>query len=309
MVQELKQKRFSLKKFKNNLPLHLMMLPAVIICVVFCYIPMYGIVIAFQKFVPSKGLFGAQTWVGPGNFRIVFDNPLMGRIIANTLVISIGKIFLGIVVPVGCALLLNELRGKRFKRSVQTIIYFPYFLSWVVFAGILIDILSPASGIVNQALRSFGVKEIYFLGDPKYFRSVLIVTDVFKTFGFNMIIYLAAISGIDPTLYEAARIDGADRLRQTWHITLPGIKIMIALMSVLSIGNILNAGFEQVWSLLNSAVQEKGEILDTYIYRQGIIARQYGQASAVCLIKSVISLLLIASSNLFCYKVFGYKLF
>lgn len=297
------------KNIRRNLPLHFMLLPAVVICIVFCYVPMYGIVIAFQNFIPAKGLFGDQTWVGWQNFEIVFSNPRIWQVIANTVIISVGKIVLGAVVPIIFALLLNEVRCKYFKKTVQTVVYFPYFLSWVLFAGILIDVLSPSTGIVNSILKSLGLEPVYFLGDPKWFRITVIVTDVFKTFGYNTIIYLAAIAGIDPTLYEAAEIDGAGRLRQTWHITLTGMRNIIILLFVLSVGNILNAGFDQVWSLLNNSVLETGDILDTFIYRSGVLNRQYGQATAVGLIKSFISLILIGGTYYFSYKVLDYRIF
>lgn len=294
---------------RTKLPLHLMMLPAVIISIVFCYVPMYGIVISFQKFIPAKGLFGAQTWVGFKNFEVVFSNSRIWQIVSNTVVISVGKILLGNFVAIGFALLLNEVRNKVFKKSVQTVVYFPYFLSWALFAGILINILSPSTGIVNSAIKLLGMEPVYFLGDPKLFKSTVIGTSVFKSFGYDTIIYLAAISGIDPTLYEAAGVDGAGRLRQVWHITLPGIRYIIVLLLVLNIGNILNGGFDQVYNLLNNNVLEAGDILDTYVYRMGVINQQYGVSTAVGLVKSVVSLVLTAGSYLFAYKVMDYRIF
>ena len=296
-------------KFKNNLPLHLMMLPAVIISIVFCYIPMYGIVIAFQKFVPAKGLFGDQTWVGWKNFEVIFSNPRIWQITSNTVAISIGKILLGNLVAIVFAILLNEVRSKLFKKSVQTIVYFPYFLSWALFAGILVNILSPSTGIVNNVLKTLGLESRYFLGDPNLFRGTVIVTAVLKSFGYDTIIYLATISGIDPTLYEAAKVDGAGRMRQTWHITLSGMRYIIVLLLVLNIGNILNGGFDQVYNLLNNNVLEVGDILDTYVYRMGVLNRQYGISTAVGLIKSVVSLILTGGSYYFAYKVMDYRLF
>lgn len=296
-------------RWKKTLPLHLMMLPAVIVSILFCYVPMYGIVIAFQKFIPAKGLFGDQTWVGWENFKVVFSNARIWTIVSNTVVISVGKILLGNFVAIGFALLLNEVKNRWFKKSVQTVVYFPYFLSWALFAGILINILSPNTGIVNSALRFFGLEPLYFLGDPRLFKGTIIGTAVFKSFGYDTIIYLAAISGIDPTLYEAAGVDGAGRLRQTWHITLPGIRYIIVLLLVLNIGNILNGGFDQVYNLLNNNVLEAGDILDTYVYRMGVINHQYGVSTAVGLIKSVVSLILTAGSYLFAYKVMDYRIF
>ena len=298
-----------LKQAKKNLPLHLMLLPGVVLMLVFAYVPMYGIVIAFQQFVPAKGLFGNQTWVGLDNFRIVFTYPKIWQVLRNTVWISIWKIVLSVVVPVVFALLLNEIRLKVFKRSVQTIIYFPYFLSWVVFAGILIDVLSPGTGIVNTFIKSLGLDPIYFLGNENWFPTTVITTDILKTFGFNTVIYLAAISGIHPELYDVSAVDGANRWQQVIHITLPGIKIIVILLTVLGMGNILNAGFDQVWNLLNNNVLSTGEILDTYVYRQGILARLYGQGAAIALMKSVVSLGFIGSSYVIAYKYLNYRLF
>jgi putative aldouronate transport system permease protein len=307
--QKAVKKSISLRKFKNNIPLHLMMLPGVILVLIFCYFPMYGIIIAFQRFVPAKGLFGSQEWVGFDNFEVLFRFPQIWTYLKNTVEISLAKIVLSIVTPLVFALLLNEIRIKWFKKSVQTIVYFPYFLSWVVFGGIVIDVLSPSTGIINNILGLFGGDPIYFLGDTAYVKGTIIWTDIFKTFGFNTIIYLAAITGINTTLYEAAAIDGANRLQQTRHVTIPGIIVIVALMSVLSMGNILNAGFEQIWNLINPNTMSEIEILDTFIYRQGILARQYGLGAAVGLMKSVVSMAFMGTSYFIAYKFLDYKLF
>ncbi len=296
-------------RFRRTFPLHLMSLPAVLLCLVFCYAPMYGIVIAFQRFVPAKGLFGPQQWIGFTNFKNLFAYPRIWTYLTNTVQISFAKIVLSILVPLIFALLLNEVRKKWFKKSVQTIIYFPYFLSWIVFGGIVIDILSPSTGIVNNIIRLFGGEPIYFLGNPETIKGTIVWTDIFKTFGFNTIIYLAAITGVNPTLYEAAAIDGANRWQQTVHVTLPGIITIVALMAVLSMGNILNAGFEQVWNLINANVLSEAEILDTFIYRQGILANQYGLGAAVGLLKSLTSMVFIGVSYIIAYKFLDYRLF
>lgn len=277
--------------------------------IIFAYIPMYGVVIAFQDFVPAKGLFGDQTWVGLENFKIVFTYPKIWEVLLNTVVISTWKIILSIIIPVVFALLLNEVRIKFLKRSVQTIIYFPYFLSWVVFAGIIIDVLSPSTGILNYFIISLGFEPIYFLGDASWFQFTVITTDIFKIFGFNTVIYLAAISGINPELYEVSSIDGANKFQQMLYITLPGIKVIVVLLTVLSMGSILNAGFDQVWNLLNNNVLSTGEILDTYVYRQGILARLYGQGAAIALMKSIVSMGFISASYYIAYRFLNYKLF
>ena len=192
---------------------------------------------------------------------------------------------------------------------MQTIVYLPYFLSWVVLGGIFIDMLSPSTGIVNQIIKAFGGKEIFFLGDNRYFKGTLIATDIWKNFGYGAIVYLAAILGIDSSLYEAAKIDGANRWQQTWHVTLPGMKMIIVLMLVLSLGNVLNAGFDQVFNLYNVSVYESGDILDTFVYRLGLLNAQYGPATAVGLFKSFVSTLFISVSYFLAYKFGDYRIF
>lgn len=302
-------KRQRRMRSKRELPLHLMLLPGVILLFIFSYIPMGGIVIAFQRFIPAKGLFGDQQWVGLDNFRYIFTMPNVPNVIRNTLVMALGKIVLNMLVPIAVALLLNELTRRRFKRVIQTIIYFPNFISWVVLAGILTDLLSPQHGIVNQLIKAFGGEAIFFLGDETWFPVTMILTDVWKNFGFGTVIYLASITSIDPGLYEAAAIDGASRWKQTWHITLPGMRMIIVLLLVMNLGNILSAGFEQIYNMYNTSVLETGDILDTLIYRTGLVAGQYGPATALGLFKSLVSTLLISAAYLFAYKVFDYEIF
>lgn len=294
---------------RKNAALHLMLLPGVILVFIFSYIPLAGLVIAFQKFIPAKGLFGDQVWIGLKNYQYVLALPSTMNVLRNTIVIAFWKIVFNLLVPICVALLLNELRSARYKKIVQTIIYFPNFLSWIIFGGILIDILSPGSGIVNQALKAVGIEPIYFLGDKQWFPFTVIFTDVWKNFGFGTVVYLAAITGIDPTLYEAAAIDGATRLAQTRHITLPGMRMIIVLMMVLSLGNVLNAGFDQIFNLYSPLVYETGDIIDTLVYRLGLEDAKYGPATAVGLFKSLVSFLFISTSYLAAYKWFDYRLF
>ena len=223
--------------FKKELPLHLMLLPGLLLILVFSYTPMAGLVIAFQRFIPSKGMFGDQEWIGLANFRQVFALPGFGQAMKNTILIAFWKIVFGLIVPIVFALLLNEVRHSFFKKTVQTVVYMPYFLSWVVLGGILLDMLSPSGGIINQAIKALGGNPVFFLGDNRYFQGTLIVTDIWKNFGYGAIVYLAAILGIDTDLYEAAQIDGANRWKQTWHVTLPGMRMIIVLMLVLSLGS------------------------------------------------------------------------
>lgn len=296
-------------KLLKELPLHLMLLPGLVLIFLFSYIPMAGVMIAFQKFIPAKGLFGDQKWVGWDNFEYVMNLPNFTQVLWNTLFISSLKLILGLIIPIVFAVLLNELKNNVIKRSVQTAIYLPYFLSWVVLGGILIDILSPSGGIVNAFLGWFGVSKIFFLGDNDWFPFTLIASDIWKNFGYGTIVYLAAITGIDPGLYEAATIDGANRWRKTWHITIPGIRMVIVLLSVLSLGQLLNAGFDQVFNLYSPQVYESGDILDTFVYRIGLLDAQYGVATAVGFFKSVISLTLISSSYLLAYRFAKYRIF
>lgn len=296
-------------KLKRELPLHLMILPAVIALFVFSYIPLYGIFIAFQNFNPAKGLFGDNAWIGLENFRYVFSLPNTGRVFANTLIIAILKIIIGTLVPIIVALMLNECRNVLAKRTIQTAIYFPYFISWIILSGILLDVLSPSTGIVNEAIKFFGGEPIYFLGDNRYFQATLVVSDVWRNFGYNSVVYLAAITGIDMSLYEAASIDGASRWQQTWHVTLPGMATIVILMVILNLGNLLNAGFDQVFNLYSAQVYESGDIIDTMVYRLGLEQAKFGPSTAVGLLKSVVSFILISTAYLVAYKKFDYKVF
>jgi putative aldouronate transport system permease protein len=232
----------------------------------------------------------------------------MFQIVYNTVFIALMKIVAGLVVPITVALLLNEMARERIKRTVQTMIYLPHFLSWVILGGVLIDVLS-LKGIVNDALGLFGVNPIYFLGDNHWFPYVLVATDTWKDFGFGTIVYLAALTSIDQTLYEAAVMDGASRWRQTLTITIPGILPVVVLMTTLSLGNVLNAGFDQVFNLYSPQVYTSGDIIDTFVYRIGLIDAQYSVATAVGLFKSVVSLLLISVSYGLAYRFAGYRIF
>jgi putative aldouronate transport system permease protein len=289
-------------------PLHLMILPALILIVIYSYGPMLGIVIAFQKFIPARGIGGSE-WIGWDNFRYVMAMPDSYRVLFNTVIISFMKIVSNLIVPITIALLLNEIRKEAFKRSFQTLIYLPHFLSWILLGGILIDVLSPSTGIVNQLLSLLGFEPIFFLGDNSWFRFVLVSTDVWKEFGYNTIVYLAALTGINPSLYEAAIVDGAGRWKQTWHVTLRGITPIIVLLSVLSLGNVLNAGFDQVFNLYSPQVYESGDIIDTFVYRIGLVDAQYSVATAVGLFKSIVSLSFILISYFLAYRLANYRIF
>ncbi|WP_374020588.1 ABC transporter permease subunit [Paenibacillus thiaminolyticus] len=294
------------KKLIREAPLHAMLLPGIVLTFIFSYIPLYGIIIAFQNFDPT--LMFHSPWVGWDNFKYVFELPGFVQSIWNTLYIAIFKIIGGIVVPVTFALLLNEIRHKKFKKSLQTLIYLPNFLSWIIVAGLLIDILST-DGIVNELLGLFGVDPIFFLGSNTWFPITMILSDIWKGFGFGTVVYLAALTSIDPSLYEAAEVDGAKRWKQTLHITLPGITPIIILMSVLSLGNVLNGGFDQIFNLYSPLVYESGDIIDTFVYRLGIEQAQYSPAAAVGLFKSAISFVLIAVAYFLADKLADYRIF
>ncbi|SEO37898.1 carbohydrate ABC transporter membrane protein 1, CUT1 family [Paenibacillus sp. OV219] len=296
------------RKWSGQLPLHLMILPGLILILIYSYGPMFGLLIAFEKYVPAKGIMGSK-WVGLDNFRYVLEMPESTQIIWNTVLIAIMKIIAGLIAPIITALLLNEVRKEVFKRGVQTVIYLPHFLSWIILGGILIDILSPTNGIFNQVLGWFGIEPIYFLGSNSWFRYVLVITDVWKEFGFNTIVYLAALTSISPTLYEAAIVDGAGRWKQTLHVTLPGMASIIVLLVTLSLGNVLNAGFDQVFNLYSPQVYETGDVIDTFVYRIGLVDAQYGVATAVGVFRSVVSLLSISLSYYLAYRFANYRIF
>ncbi|MHA6530126.1 ABC transporter permease [Paenibacillus sp. BAC0078] len=295
-----------LNNLKQQRAYHLMLLPSIILVFIFSYIPFYGIIIAFQKYNPALGF--NSPWVGWDNFAHVFNQPNFVRTIWNTLYMSAFKIIGGIVIPVIFALLLNEVAHSAIKRTFQTLVYIPNFLSWVIMAGILLDILS-AGGIINSFLHVFGIQSIHFLGSPSIFPWTMIVSDIWKGFGFGTVVYLAALTSIDPGLYEAAVIDGAKRWKQTLHITLPLLMPTIVLMSVLSLGSVLNAGFDQIYNLYSPVVYQTGDIIDTYVYRLGIQQAQYSVSAAVGLFKSVISCILVGVSYILAYKVANYRIF
>ena len=296
------------KSFMQQLPFHLMLLPGLLIVVIFSYGPMFGLVMAFQNFRPTKG-FLASEWVGLQQFELLFSYPDIGKIVFNTLYIAFFKLVLGLVVPVAFALMLNVIKNKYLSGFIQTITCLPHFLSWVILGGIFVSILSPSNGIVNEVIQFFGGEPLYFLGDNKLFPWTMIITDVWKSFGYSSIIYMAAMAGIDPSLYEAARVDGAGGFKQMIHVTLPGILPIIFVMGVLSLPGILNAGFDQIFNLYSPQVYDSGDILDTFIYRMGIESARYSFSTAVGLLKSVIGLVLVAIGYKAADKYGNYRVF
>ena len=280
---------------KDQWLLYLMLVPGMIFLFVFSYVPMFGLVMAFQDFVPAKGFFQSD-FVGLANFKYLFTLPDIWKVTYNTVFIALGKIILNTVIPILFAILLNEIRIKWLKRSMQTIVYLPYFLSWVILASVLVNLFS-LDGVINQLLHSFGLQEINFLGDNRIFPHFLIWTDVWKGFGYNSIVFLAAITSIDPGLYEAATMDGASWWQKIRYVTIPGMLPFIILMTILALPGILSAGFDQVYNLYSPPVYSSGDVLDTYIYRIGLVGRDYSLGAAVGLVRSIVGLVLIYISN------------
>ena len=287
--------------------LHLMILPGMIILAIFVFAPLVGSMMAFENYVPAKGLLGSK-WVGLENFKFIFSLPDSRQVFLNTLIIAFAKLVLNIIVPVTFAVLLNEIRARFFKKTFQTIVYLPHFLSWVVLATVITNMFS-LEGPFNVVIQAVGGSPIQFLADNHWFRKVIVGTDVWKEFGYNSVVYLAALTSIDPGLYEAASIDGANRWKQTIHITLPALMPTMVLMTALNLGNILNAGFDQIFNLYNPIVYETADIIDTYVYRIGMVERQYSIGAAVGLLKSVISFILILSANKCAKKATGSGIF
>ena len=294
-MKKQKTKRKKLVWGSSQLSYYLMTVPGLIFVILFSYVPMFGIVMAFQDYIPAKGILESK-FAGMENFAYMFSMPESFRIFRNTLCIALGKIVFGTLAAIIFSILLNEIRIKLFKKTVQTIVYLPHFISWVILASVIKNMLN-VDGSVNHILMQMGAESINFLGDNTYFPLMLIFTDVWNEFGYNSIVYLAALTSIDPGLYEAATIDGASWWQRVVHVTLPGILPIIFLMSAMNLSNILNAGFDQVYNLVTPIVYESGDILDTWIYRIGLISRQYSLGTAVGLLKSVVGLILMLGAN------------
>jgi putative aldouronate transport system permease protein len=280
----------------RNKWLYLMFLPVLIWYLVFAYWPMYGLTIAFQKYNIVKGV-SASDWVGLKNFNAFFSDPYFFRLLRNTLLLSIYGLIFSFPVPILLALAFNEIRNARFKKITQTISYLPYFISSVVVCGMVLTFLSPSSGMINSLLNRIGIESIYFLQEPGYFRTIFISMGVWQTAGFSAIIYMAALAGISPELYEAARIDGANRWNQMRHITLPGLKPTIVILFILSMGGMLATDFEKIILLYNPAIYETSDVFNSYVYRRGLLQTDYSYAAAVGMFQSVVGFLLVVTAN------------
>lgn len=286
-----------------------MAIPGFIWMVIFNYIPMYGVVIAFQNYRISQTVFEAP-WVGLEHFRELFAEGDLGLVLKNTLGISFLKLLFGFPLPIIFALLLNELKSFRFKKAVQTISYLPHFLSWVVLGGIMMNWLADV-GVINDVLMNLGLiqEPVFWLADPDKFWGIAVISDIWKELGWGAIIYIAAISGIDPTLYEAATVDGANRFQKMRHITIPSIAGTISILLILAISGILNTNFDQVLVLRNSLNQSASDVIDVFVYRIGIRNGRFSYAQAISLFKSVIALILLLGANTFSKRVNGHSLY
>lgn len=294
-------------KDTDRLAYYAMILPGLVLLFAFTFVPLFYSVIAFQRFNPALGIQGSP-WVGLDNILYMFSLRDARQVFFNTVFIATMKMIFVLITAVAFALLLNEVRFLRIRRSIQTMVYLPHFLSWVILAGILRTILAR-DGMVNDFLALFGIGPIYFLGQPNIFPWVIIFSDVWKEFGFEAIVYLAALTAIDPTLYEVAELDGANRFQKMRFISIPGIAPVIVLVGCLSIGNVLNAGFDQIFNLYSPIVYSTGDIIDTYVYRIGLIQGQYSLGTAVGLFKTVVALLLIGVSYWAAGKYANYRIF
>lgn len=296
-----------IKNIRKDKYLLLLMLPTVVFFIIFHYYPMYGVVIAFKNFSISRGIIGSP-WAGFKWFEQFFKSIFFFRLLTNTFLLSFYSLIAGFSIPIIFALLVNEVRGRIIRRVVQSISYFPYFISVVVVVGIIINFVSIRNGIINNVLRDLGKEPINFLSDPKWFRPLYIISGIWQTFGFSSIIYLGAVSSIDPQLYEAATVDGAGRLKQIWHITFPGIIPIAVTMLILALGGLLNVGFEKIILLYNPSTYITADVISTYVYRRGIVNAEFSFGAAVGLFNSVIGFILIFSVNAISKKFIGVRL-
>lgn len=284
------------KYFWKHRMFYFLLIPSMFYFVLFKYVPLTGILIAFKDYKILRGFWRSE-WVGLENFIYIFNLPDFGQAVWNSLLFNIYSLVFGFPAPIILALLLNELRNMWFKRITQSVLYMPHFLSWVIVGGIFLNILSPGYGFVNQIIKSLGGEPIYFATKLEYIRTLIVGAGIWKGAGWGTIIYLAALTTVDPQLYDAAKVDGANRWQQTWHITIPAIIPTATVLLLLQIGNLMDYGFEHVYVFLNPSVYEKADIIETFVYRNGIVGGQYSLATAVGLFQMVIGLILIISAN------------
>lgn len=282
-----------------------MIAPVVAYLIVFCYLPMTGLFMAFTRFRPGQGFLGIYSgeWVGLKWFRQFFESPYCWRLIRNTFLLSFYSLVFGFPIPVFFAVCITQIRNDFLQKAAQVITYLPYFISTVVIAGMMTNFLSPGDGIINQMIAALGGTPRHFLGDSGYFRAIYVISGSWQTFGFNSIIFVAAIMGISPSLYEAMRVDGASKRKIIWHLVLPSIRPTVVLLLVMSLGNLLNVGFEKVYLLYNSGIYETADVISTYVYRQGIENKNFSYATAVGLFNSLIGFAVVFASNKLSAKI------
>ncbi|MEF3355522.1 ABC transporter permease subunit [Paenibacillus sp. GYB006] len=276
--------------------LYFMLAPGIAYFIIFKYVPMYGITMSFQDYQPYLGFFDSP-WVGFKHFERFFGEPQFWMLFRNTAILALYNLIFFFPLPIMLALMLNEVRSSFYKRFVQTLVYIPHFVSWVVVVGIFYMLFTTENGLINEFLFQLTGKKIAFLQDPEWFRTMIVSQSIWKEVGWGTIIFLAALAGVDLQLYEAARMDGAGRWRQLWHITLPAIKSTIVILLILRLGNFLDSGFEQIFLMLNPTTRDVGEVFDTYVYVKGLTQAQYSYSAAVGLFKSVVGLVLVVSAN------------
>ena len=282
--------------------MYVMLIPIVVHLFIFCYIPMYGVIMAFQDFNPVAGYFGSK-FVGLEHFKVMFGSEDFWEVFRNSILLGAYQILWGFPVPIILSIMLNEVKNSMLKKSIQTIVYFPHFISWVVVIGMVTNFLSPTTGLVNQIIVSLGGEPIAFLTKSGCFRTIIVATSIWKETGWNTVMYLAALSSIDPGLYEAAYMDGAGRIKRIWHITLPGISSVITLLFIMRLASVLNNSFEQVYMIYNPMIYDVADVFETYSYRTGLLEGRYSYASAIGLMKSIVGCVLMLAANKISIKV------
>ena len=293
-----KNNKTLISQMKKYYPFYLFLIPALIIVVLFSYVPMYGIIIAFKDFKMARGILGSE-WVGLAHFQKIFSDPNFYRVLFNTIKLSVLSLVTSFPVTIIFALLVNELMNMKFKRVVQTITYLPHFLSWVVVGGFVYQLLSPSNGLINSILVSLGVidKSIYFMVEQDMFTPIFLITNLWKSIGYSIVIYLAAIAGIDQGLYEAAIIDGANRFQRVLYVTLPALAPTICTLLILNISSLMSVGFDPIFNLYNPATYPTADVIATYVYRKGMVEAQYDLTTAIGLFQNVVGVILILFSN------------
>lgn len=288
--------RKSLLAYLRNWQLYVLLLPVIAYFVIFEYFPMYGVQIAFKDFIAKKGIWGSP-WVGFKHFHRFFDSYFFWRLLKNTLGISLYQLVVGFPVPILLALMINEVRQSKLRKFVQTVTYAPHFLSTVVMVGLIFIFLNPNTGMVNHFLKLFGIEPISFMTEAGWFKTIYVFSGVWQQMGWSSIIYLAALSGIDPQQHEAARVDGANRIQRIWHINIPGILPTIVILLILQMGSLMGVGFEKVFLMQNNLNMDSSDVISTYVYRSGILGAQYSFSAAVGLFNSVVNFILLILVN------------